>query len=139
MLRDSLLGLTGRDLAGPGQSQAEAARRIFHAPYAVLSHNTDPDPILTYANLTCLRLFGLDWDRLVSTPSRYTAAAADREERNRLLQRVGEYGYIDDYTGIRVSTDGRRFSIENATVWNLTDAAGAYRGQAATFNRWVYL
>ena len=30
-----------------------------------------------------------------------------------------------------------RFRIERATVWNVVDAGGVYRGQAATFSEWT--
>ncbi|WP_295386086.1 MEKHLA domain-containing protein [uncultured Thiodictyon sp.] len=46
---------------------------------------------------------------------------------------------INDYSGVRVAASGRRFMIENACVWNLADAGGGYRGQAATFAHWRYL
>jgi hypothetical protein len=40
---------------------------------------------------------------------------------------------------MRISSSGRRFWIERATVWNLLDADGVYRGQAATFADWALL
>jgi hypothetical protein len=46
---------------------------------------------------------------------------------------------VDDYSGVRVSKSGRRFRIERAIVWNLTDAAGTHCGQAASFDRWTPL
>ena len=73
LLCNSLLALTGRNLVEPGLDPVEAARQIFHAPFVVLSHNTDPDPVLTYANLAGLDLFELEWEQLVITPSRNTA------------------------------------------------------------------
>ena len=136
LLRRSLRALTGRDLIAGDPTPEEAAEQIYRAPFAVLSHDTAPDPILTYANRWALDLFELTWDQLVGTPSRLTAEAADREERARLLGRVKVRGYIDDYAGVRVSRTGRRFRIEAATVWNLRDGAGRRRGQAATFARW---
>jgi hypothetical protein len=62
-----------------------------------------------------------------------------RDERARLLDRVSQQGYIDDYRGVRISKTGRRFMIEQATVWNLLDENGAPYGQAATFSQWRYL
>jgi hypothetical protein len=62
-----------------------------------------------------------------------------RDERARLLERTRRDGYVDDYAGIRVSQSGRRFRIEQAIVWNLIDAAGQLRGQAATFDTWTPL
>ena len=46
---------------------------------------------------------------------------------------------MDDYSGIRISKTGRRFRIEQAIVWNLTDGVGNQLGQAATFDRWTPL
>jgi len=46
---------------------------------------------------------------------------------------------IDDYAGVRISKHGRRFMIEQATVWNLIDGHGKYCGQAAMFGVWRML
>ena len=62
-----------------------------------------------------------------------------RDERARLLDAVTRDGFIDDYRGVRISKTGRRFLIENATVWNLLDENGAPYGQAATFSAWKYV
>lgn len=139
LLCDSLHALTGRDLVEPRLTPAARAKQIFHAPFIVLSHNNDPDPVLTYANMAGLKLFEMDWNMLVMTRSRYTAEAPVREERENLLRQVSEHGFIDDYAGVRVSATGRRFRIEQATVWNLSDLSGNCRGQAATFSRWTRL
>jgi hypothetical protein len=62
-----------------------------------------------------------------------------RDERAEFLRRVRENGFIDDYSGIRISRTGRRFRIRQAIVWNVLDDAGAYAGQAATFSSWEFL
>jgi hypothetical protein len=62
-----------------------------------------------------------------------------RDERARLLERTLRDGYVDDYAGIRISSTGKRFRIEQAIVWNLVDAAGIRHGQAATFDHWTPL
>jgi hypothetical protein len=139
LLSRSLRALTGRDLVEGRLSPEEAAERVYRAPFVVLSHDTSPDPILTYANRCALELFDLTWDQLVRMPSRLTAEAPDREERARLLAGVADLGFTDGYAGVRVSRTGRRFRIEGATVWNLTDSAGRCQGQAATFSRWELL
>jgi hypothetical protein len=136
LVRRSLLALTGRDLVAGKPTPEAAAEQIYHAPFALLSHDTAFDPILTYANHCALGLFELTWDQLVRMPSRLTAEAPDREERAGLLARVAAQGYIDEYAGVRISRTGRRFRIEAATVWNLRDGAGRHRGQAATFALW---
>ncbi|WP_296698721.1 MEKHLA domain-containing protein [Thiocapsa sp. UBA6158] len=128
--------LTGRDLIDPDLNDREAARRLFEAPFALLSHNAEPDPILTYGNRRVLDLLELDWEALTRMPSRLTAEAPDREERARLLAQVTAHGFIDHYSGVRVSSSGRRFRIDGAVVWNLIDREGRHLGQAATFSRW---
>jgi hypothetical protein len=37
---------------------------------------------------------------------------------------------------MRIAKSGRRFWIENATVWELIDEAGRRHGQAAAFRQW---
>jgi hypothetical protein len=133
LLLSSLHRWTGRHLVEPGLSNEEQARRVFEAPFAVLSHDNAIDPILNYANRTGLRLFELSWDELIVMPSRLTAEAPERDQRARLLAEVSAKGFIDNYSGVRVTQSGRRFRIERATVWNLIDENGARRGQAATF------
>ena len=48
-------------------------------------------------------------------------------------------GFVDDYSGVRISATGRRFFIEKATVWNVRDERGEFAGQAAMFRHWEYL
>jgi hypothetical protein len=112
---------------------------LFHAPVAVLSHDTQADPIFVYGNQTALNLFELDWEALTRMHSRLTAEPAAREERARLLSEVSAKGFITDYRGVRISSSGRRFLIQDAVVWNLFDQQGQYRGQAAAFARWTAL
>ena len=139
IMQDSLHKLTGRQLIAGDLSPSEKARQLFHAPFVVLAHNTDVDPVLTYANLTAMQLFAMDWDQVVITPSRYTAELPDRDQRQQLLETVNRQGFIDNYSGVRVSRNGNRFQISGATVWNLTDKNGTYCGQAASFNHWKLL
>lgn len=139
ILRRSLQVCAGRDLVDGGLADVEAAEQVFKAPFVVLSHNAEPDPILTYGNLQAMRLFGMSWEQLTVTPSRFTAEAPDRQERARLLAEVAAKGFIDDYSGVRKSFDGKRFQIQRATVWNLVDLQGVYCGQAATFGDWIVL
>ncbi len=128
---------TGKPLLNGNHSDAELAQLIFKAPFAVVSHDTASNPILNYANQVGLDLFEMSWDEWTSMPSRQTAEALLREERDALMKRVTENGYIDDYSGTRISKSGNRFFIEQATVWNLIDKNGHYQGQAATFSDWV--
>lgn len=130
---------TGHDLIDPTLPPAEAAHALYAAPFAVLAHDTGADPRFTYANLTAQRLFEMPWPEIVGLPSRYSAEPMLREERERLLKRVAEHGFIDDYSGIRIAKSGLRFSIGAATVWNLFDEQGNAAGQAASFGDWQFL
>ncbi len=138
LLCSSYRKLLGADLL-PEVSEPQLPEALFEAPFFVASHNTDEDPVLTYGNRTALELFEMDWDQFTSTPSRFTAEAPERAERERLLTTVARQGYIDDYSGIRISSSGRRFRIHRATVWNLLDETGSKIGQAATFSDWEFL
>lgn len=139
LLLDSYHHWLGRDLILRTGSPDGDASALFEAPFAVVAHGTESDPLLCYANRTALNLWKMDADALVRTPSRLTAEPVHRDERARLLERTAHDGYIDDYQGIRISSTGRRFRIENVTVWNLRGPNGEYAGQAATFAEWVYL
>ena len=121
------------------QADQDCYRALYNAPYAVVSHNTDDDPIFNYANLAALNVFEMDWAAFTSLPSRKSAEPVDRAERDRLMARVSKYGFIDDYRGVRISSSGKHFMIEDATVWNIVDAQGKYYGQAAVFYSWSKL
>ena len=131
--------LTGHHLVEPMDDQIELAKLAYEAPFFLASHGLENDPILNYGNLCALNLFAMDWETFTSTPSRYTAEEPNRDERERLLKNVTEKGYIDDYSGVRISADGKRFRIDQATVWNVFDLNGEKIGQAATFSEWSYL
>ncbi len=139
LLLDSFARLLSRDLIPRNGPPVEQARRLYDSAFVVVSHGTEADPVLNYANATALRLWEMDWTTFVKTPSRLTAEPVHRDERARLLERTRRDGYVDDYRGIRISQSGRRFRIEQAIVWNLIDAAGHLRGQAATFDAWTPL
>ena len=130
---------TGRHLIEPCGDELAEARMLFEAPFAVVSGGAEGDQILNYGNKTAMDLWEMDWDTLTRTPSRLTAEPMHRDERAEFLRRVRERGFIDDYSGIRISSKGRRFRIGQATVWNVTDADGKYAGQAATFSKWEFL
>jgi hypothetical protein len=130
---------TGRDLLPGDLLPAALAERIFNAPFVVVSHGTQADPILNYGNRAALALWEMSWEEFTRTPSRLTAEAPNREERARLLEVVTRDGFSDNYSGIRISKSGRRFEISKATVWNLVSETGKPCGQAATFSEWKFL
>lgn len=129
LLLDSYRHWTNRELL----SGDATARTLYYAPFAVLSHDTAPDPCFTYANLVAQAMFEMPWSEIIGLPSRYSAETPVQAERARLLERVAAQGYIDDYSGVRIARSGKRFLIQQATVWNLVDSQGTRLGQAACF------
>lgn len=129
---------TGRELV-ESTSDLSLAEVVYRSPAVILSHNTAADPLFNYANLAGLNLFEMDWATAMATPSRTSAEPVNQDERARLMTAVTERGYIDDYRGVRISATGRRFLIEQATVWNVLDSSERLIGQAATFDAWIPL
>jgi hypothetical protein len=126
LILDSYQRLTGKALLDDTQS-------MWHAPFAIVAHGTETDPIFFYGNKLALQQFEMRFEEFVQLPSRLSAEPLAQEARTKLLHKVSLQGYIDDYCGMRISGSGRRFMIRNATVWNLIDEAGLCHGQAATF------
>jgi hypothetical protein len=121
------------------QSDETIAQQLFGASKIIVSHGGEVDPILNYGNGAALRLWELDWVSFVQTPSRLTAEPVERADRELLLAEAKLRGYIKDYRGVRISSTGRRFWIEDVVLWTVTDELGQDCGQAACFDRWRYL
>lgn len=134
LIADSYRRVTGHTLIPGGEDPAPA---LWNAPMVVLAHGTEADPVFFYGNRAALDLFETRGEDLVRMRSRFSAEPMERDERARFLALVTERNFVSDYSGIRISQRGRRFRIAQATVWNLLDADGAIRGQAACFDRWT--
>lgn len=130
LIFDSYQRLTGKRLLDSAPFDPEV---MWHALHAIVAHGTEVDPVFFYGNRTALQRFEMTFDDFVRLPSRLSAEPLAQEARTKLLERVTKHSFIDDYSGMRISSSNRRFMIANATVWNLLDAAGVYHGQAATF------
>ncbi len=139
LLINSYFKLTKKHLVQKQKSNITASQALFNAPFCVVSHGLEDNPIFNYANATALNLFELDWYDFTSLPSMQSAEPINRVERDVLLARVTRDNYIDDYSGIRISSTGRRFLIENAEIWNIFNEANEYCGQAAMFHQWTNL
>lgn len=138
LLMDSYRALTGKSLIESDRA-GRASDILYEAPFALLSHGTEEDPVLNYGNRTALTLWEMDWHSFTRMPSRLTAEPMQRDVREAFMEDVRQKGYSEGYEGVRISSSGRRFSIEQAVVWNLIDEEGAYRGQAAMFPSWTWL
>ena len=137
LLLSSFQQIVGRELMPSTGDAQEDSQRLFDAPFALVSHGTQADPILNYGNGTALRLWQLDFAALTCMPSRLTAQPMLREERQRLMERASARGFIEDYSGIRISSTGKLFRIENVILWNVVDDKGERHGQAAVFSSWT--
>jgi hypothetical protein len=139
ILLNSYRRFVGVDLFARDGSDEDQSRALFEAPFVVVSHGTQTDPILNYGNQAAIDLWEMELEALLKTPSRMTAEPVYRDERALLLERTSRDGFVDDYKGIRIASTGRRFLIEKAIVWNLVNDEGDRVGQAATFSDWVFL
>jgi len=135
-IADSFARLLGRTLVDAGHDPVAA---LWNAPCAIVAHGVEADPIFFFGNRVALARFECDVVAFTAMPSRLSAEAPLREERQVLLDRVRDHGFIDDYRGVRISATGQRFRLEQAVVWNLIDRDGARHGQAACFDRWTML
>ena len=119
--------LTGEALAG----------ELWQMPQVLVSHGLGEDPLFNDGNAAALALFEMTWEDFTATPSRASAEAANQAARAKVMAEVAARGYTTGYRGLRISRSGRRFWIEDATIWNVLDMGGRYCGQAATFARWT--
>jgi MEKHLA domain len=129
----------GQDLIDRAGDRKAQALWLFEASIVVVSHGVEPNPILNYGNQAALDLWELPWEQLIQTPSRLTAEADDRPERERMLMQARAKGYYDGYRGVRIASTGKQFLVEQAVIWNVIDPAGHRIGQAAAFSQWSYL
>ncbi len=139
VLLDSYERLLENQLIKKNKNGAERAKELFFAPFVVVSHGREKDPILNYGNQIALDLWQMNWQDFITTPSRLTAEPINQEERQKILSKVTQDGFIDNYQGVRISSTGRRFAIEKAIIWNLVDGDNRPCGQAATFSHWSFL
>jgi hypothetical protein len=142
LLLESYEKLLGHPLIETTGNAEERAKMLFLAPFVVASHGTetDPtDPIYNYGNQIALDLWERDWEDFTKTPSRLSAEPILREERQSILEKAATQGYLENYQCVRISRTGKRYKIEDVTLWNVQDEQGKYCGQAATFSRWYLL
>jgi hypothetical protein len=137
LLSGSYQRLVGQSLAAWSPVGADLVDWLYReAPFAVLAQDAREDPTFVYANVAAQRRFEYSWEEFRGLPSRLSAPPADRSARERLLAGVLRDGYFEGYRGLRESATGRRFWIEDVTIWNLADADGPIRGQAALIPSW---
>lgn len=139
LLLSSFRRLTGAPLCPPGVPRdGDTARWLYEdAPFGLLAHDTAADPVFVYANTTAQRCFEYTWEEFVRLPSRLSTAPEGQRDRDDFVRSVAEHGYASGYRGMRTARSGRRFWIEDVTMWNLVDDDGSHHGQAAVFRSWT--
>jgi hypothetical protein len=130
---------TGRSLLDASGSLAEIAQQLFEAPFVLVSHGMELDPIFNYGNQRALELWELDWEQFTQMPSRKTAEQVVQEERDRLLAEAATKGFVTNYVGVRTSSTGKRFYIEDTILWNVLDEQNQRCGQAAVFSKYTFI
>ena len=113
-----------------------AAQELFVLDQVVLCHDGSEDPRFLYANRAALQLFSRNWEQMVGMPSRLSASANQRLSRREQLELAKRQDKLENYSGVRVNSQGRRFQIRGARIWSLIDQERHYRGQAACFSQW---
>lgn len=140
-LLESFAHWTSRSLmpSSSSSSAREQAQQLYNAPFVVVSHGTEDDPIFNYGNAQALALWSLDWDAFTSMASRQPTKGEEQPERAEMLAVAKANGYFEGYVGDRSTGNGRRFRMEDGLIWTVLDEAGNYCGQAATFSQYHFL
>jgi hypothetical protein len=139
ILLNSYSQLLAKELLNRSATPEVQSQQLYLAPFVIVSHGTESDPVLNYGNKIALELWEMDWQSFTATPSKNTAEPVNQATRQQMLAQAHSQGFINNYQGVRISRSGRRFAISSATVWNLQDLMGQPCGQAATFDRWQFL
>lgn len=129
---------TGNALIDVSGTPVEIAQALFTAPFVLVAHGTEPDPIFNYGNQQALTLWEFSWEEFTKLPSRQSAEAMVQQERDRLLAQTTHKGFCH-YSGIRISKTGKRFYIEDGILWNVVDDKDQNWGQAAVFSKYQFI
>ena len=101
--------------------------------FPIASH--DLNGFFNYLNKAALSIFKVTLDQVIGKPTTMTAPESEQKERNALLNQVDSYGFIENYKGVRVASDGKLFQIKDATIWNIVDKESIKIGQAVIIYR----
>ena len=105
LLLDSFARRVGRELVSRQGSAAEQAERLFRAPFVVVSHGTQADPVLNYGNAAALALWEMTWAEAHPDPlaadgrggaSRRAGPAPGPDSRARLRPRLFRDSDLED-------------------------------------------
>lgn len=142
----SLASLSGKGLLEringwlPDDEKFTSADQIHTSTrFNVLSHGNQTDPVFDYGNNAALTSFGYQLDEFVQITSKYSASIQEgfREEREKLMQDIRNFGWGIARNQIRITKQGDLFQIDKIIVWNIYDDTGIRTGQAALFDNEV--
>lgn len=128
---------TGKPLIANDCENDKLILSMYEAPFALVSHGIEDDPVFNFGNKVALHLFELDWNQFIKLPSRNSVEITNIKQREELMRRVSNDGHMVEYSGVRISSTGKRFIIKGATIWNIIDDNSHYYGQAAMFSHWA--
>ena len=144
-LINSLYEYTGEQLVDIKlleENPTVAAKELFFLSNRVVAscgiQSESLGPILNFGNAEALKLWGASWEQFTSMYGAHTADVDNRDKRQAFLDSLQMRGYATGYSGVRITLDGRRFRIFDATVWNVVENGNMF-GQAATFGHWEFL
>ncbi len=130
---------TGNYLLDPNAEAQVIAELLFTAPFVLVSHGTEPDPIFNYGNQQALELWEISWEEFTQMPSRKSAQETEQTRRARSLAESAAKGFVTNYSSTRITTTGKCFYIKDITLWNVLDEHSSVCGQAAMFQEWKFL
>lgn len=119
------------------KSPAEIAEALFLADFALLSHDVVDGPqgrdnVYNYSNRIGLKVFQRSWRQQVGLASSQSAEQKDNpqaDRNNRLAEALANGHAVFDCE--RVTGNGGRVTLKDVILFNVFDAVGIYRGQAA--------
>jgi hypothetical protein len=71
-------------------------------------------------------------------PSRQSAEEVVQEERDRLLAEAATKGF-SNFSGVRITSTGKRFQIQDGILWNLLNKQNQHSGQAAVYSKCKFI
>ena len=140
LLLDSYRRWLGRELLPRAGTGEEQSRALFDAPFVVVAHGTEPDPVLNYGNRTALALWETDLEHAATNPvppdgragppgRARPAPGADRP--GRVHRRLPGHPRQPHRPAVPHRAGG---GVERGRRRGRTRV-----GQAATFGEWTYL
>ncbi|MBO9703601.1 MAG: MEKHLA domain-containing protein [Sporocytophaga sp.] len=130
---------TGKELFEEKLHESELSEKMYNAPFVILSHGTQADPIYNYVNLKAQELWEYTWDEMIKLPSRRSAGTNETAQRLELIKEGQEKGITFTEKALRESCSGKKFYIKNVVLFNLLGEGGEYEGQCAIYNDWEFV